>query len=544
MLVTVLWASCALVLCVATASTRNNCRFAVDYSCDDFSTEARIWSYLHDVMHWEAKFASAGIGYDAATGYTYDGHPLDYQTGDLFGEPHLFSAPSKESIHVSMLALAVSGNEHALQFVGGTVADAVRLLQLKMQGYLRFNATYPAYGCFTPWVGFEDQTIKPISGWDDPYRVPGLDNGEWFWSLYAATVALEERGAEYSWLAAQYRAYVDCQRRNARTIFYRGYGLVSAVVTIEDPFDAAKLSDPNNYAHSGSDGGGYLDDPYEGETMTMLLYLFDDSLSDAQRQELWNVKRAKLQPAFFDAGDGSSSGSKVLTVQKGFWFSTHEQWKTLLLPYLSVDIVRHLFSNAEKVRVLDASRKGQPGLYASVNDVTDGSQQIPDYISAAGVDSSSTSLGSIAFQEIQRTDVFTPYASFGLMLHNISAGLCWYNNLLQAPRMQSAFGSTEGINANGTEISPITTWDSKVTTVLAMLGGVGDVVARGLLSEPAGMTTDETAHTSFVRIVTEEHVRAFAAALGTDSGHEVEYSLPSAAVTTDHLSDWQLNCPR
>jgi len=45
-----------------------------------------------------------------------------------------------------------------------------------------------------------------------------------------------------------------------------------------------------------------------------------------------------------------------------------------------------------------------------------------------------------------------------------TTGFCWYNNMLQGPRMQSAFGSTEAINVNGTEISPITTWDSKITT--------------------------------------------------------------------------------
>ncbi len=48
---------------------------------------------------------------------TYDGHPIDYTTGKVAGQPHLFSAASKESIHVALLALALDGNDRALTFV-------------------------------------------------------------------------------------------------------------------------------------------------------------------------------------------------------------------------------------------------------------------------------------------------------------------------------------------------------------------------------------------------------------------------------------------
>ena len=107
--------------------------------------------YLNEVMRWEGKFATAGIAYDELSGYTYDGHPIDYSTGELYGEPHLFSAPSKESIHLGMLALAVSGNPHALLFAGGYDAT-IKLLQTKMNGYMTFNNTYPGYGCFTVYL--------------------------------------------------------------------------------------------------------------------------------------------------------------------------------------------------------------------------------------------------------------------------------------------------------------------------------------------------------------------------------------------------------
>ena len=62
-----------------------------------------------------------------------------------------------------------------------------------------------------------------------------------------------------------------------------------------------------------------------------------------------------------------SPSLSVITVQKGWWFSTHEQWKALLLPYVSDDlpVIKKLFANAEKVRTIDAVVNGSPGLMVS-----------------------------------------------------------------------------------------------------------------------------------------------------------------------------------
>ncbi len=70
--------------------------------------------------------------------------------------------------------------------------------------------------------------------------------------------------------------------------------------------------------------------------------------------------------------------------------------------------------------------------------------------------------------------------------------------------MQGPYGSTEAINVNGTEISPLVTWDSKITTVLAMLGGVSNLVEDGLNSIYATASLDslsvkrEIAYAKFV----------------------------------------------
>jgi len=135
-------------LCLVAGSSASSCRFAKNYQCSDFNDKQKVDEYLDLVVTWEGQFAQPGVAYDPASGYSYDGHPLDYKTGELYGEPHLFSAPSKESIHVGLLALAVSGNEKALKFAGGLDA-ALKVLELKINGYEQFNATYPGFGCFT-----------------------------------------------------------------------------------------------------------------------------------------------------------------------------------------------------------------------------------------------------------------------------------------------------------------------------------------------------------------------------------------------------------
>jgi hypothetical protein len=204
------------------------------------------------------------------------------------------------------------------------------------------------------------------------------------------------------------------------------------------------------------------------------------------------------------------------------------------MPYYSDDlpVVRKVLHNAEVARTADAVISHLPGLLASINDVTNGSQDIPGYISAAGVE-------SIAFEPVSRRDVITPYGSYGIMLTDLSAGLCWYNNMLQGPRMQSKYGSTESINVNGTEICPLTTWDSKITTVLAMLGGVGPIVEEGLRNEKSSMNGFTTLYDQFVNIVSREHALVFGD--GYVHGEHIPVLLPNDVIPSG-LNDWKISC--
>ncbi len=76
--------------------------------------------FLDAVSYWEGNFHANGIGLNTVSGLTYDGSPLDYTSGESIDQPHLFSASSKESIHIGLLALALNGDQRALTFVLNT----------------------------------------------------------------------------------------------------------------------------------------------------------------------------------------------------------------------------------------------------------------------------------------------------------------------------------------------------------------------------------------------------------------------------------------
>ena len=64
--------------------------------------------------------------------------------------------------------------------------------------------------------------------------------------------------------------------------------------------------------------------------------------------------------------DYRTTKGEIVTVQQGFWFSAHEQWKVWSAPYLSNARVRAVFENCERVRSIYSAEKGIPGLRASV----------------------------------------------------------------------------------------------------------------------------------------------------------------------------------
>ena len=70
----------------------------------------------------------------------------------------------------------------------------------------------------------------------------------------------------------------------------------------------------------------------------------------------------------------------------------------------------------------------------------------------------------------------TPYSSFPLILVNRTIGAVWLHNMLYSPAAQNIYGATEATSIDGKIISPVLTWDSKIVTVLAILGGNADII--------------------------------------------------------------------
>jgi len=236
------------------------------------------------------------------------------------------------------------------------------------------------------------------------------------------------------------------------------------------------------------------------------------------RDLLWSNRRrvGKLQAVDFPSRQGP------ITVQRGWWFSSHEQWKFLLLPYAASSVISRVFHNNERARTWASAQNARGGLFASVNDVTKGNEPIPSYISATGVQEA-------AFQKVDRLDVVTPYGAFPTIMANLPIGLGWYLHMLKGPRMQGPFGSTEAVSLNGTRISPLLTWDAKITSVLALASvaafgspartlSVADINARALKNEQL--------YTRFYSIVDGLYSEVFKDL----KGENIPYALPSTPI--------------
>lgn len=179
---------------------------------------------------------------------------------------------------------------------------------------------------------------------------------------------------------------------------------------------------------------------------------------------MWKIKAEHVEPVVYTAADNSK-----MVLQKGFWFSAHEQWKTLQLPYMDIPLVRHLFTNGEFARLENSLQQQLPGLMASVNAPHGVQCDAHPYCSAVGIQ-------ALAEQPIFTETILTPYASFPSILVDSAAGLAWYNHMLAMPRVQTPVGSIESFTNTGKAVAPMATWDAKATTVVAMLGGTGPLL--------------------------------------------------------------------
>ncbi|KAF2191459.1 putative GPI anchored protein [Zopfia rhizophila CBS 207.26] len=494
-----------------------SCRFSPQYSRDDVLTnpDAFVW----DLLYWEGRFHQNNIRYNSANGMTYDGTLLDPGTGlNNLGGLHPFSAASKESLHIMVLAHCIAGDPLAARFFSPekpeqAAAIAFDIMQKKLEAYLKFNQTYPGFGGFLPWFVSNETDIRPTSDWVN--RVPALDNGELLWAVYGVIEALDSsENSKYQRLAKQWQVWLDYAKHTSAEVFYNGTGRVCAVTSISNQ------SNPiGGFNQSYTcEGNNTLNDPYEGELFNWWLHLFSPSLTVTDKSDLWATKRPQLVSV--DWHSNASIGD--ITVQRGYWFSSHEQWKILELPYLDVPLIKRLYHNAERVRTCNAYLTKNPGMYASVNNITDSTGQILGYISNAGIP-------SISSQTVQELNVITPYSVFPTILFNQSVGLIWWKNMVDGKGMQNPYGSTESERIDGNGISSFVSWDSKITTIAAILGGVQNLVREKMKRDGV--------YQEFLDVSQREHERVFGSNL---KGDEVELCLPEAKVpVTGAVMDYE-----
>ena len=91
-----------------------DCFFAQKYSDSDLFDEEKREMFIGEIMKWDGLFHGDQVGIDFQSGLTYDGCPVDWETGDVLSQRlHTWSAASKESLHINMVTLYLTGNRYA-----------------------------------------------------------------------------------------------------------------------------------------------------------------------------------------------------------------------------------------------------------------------------------------------------------------------------------------------------------------------------------------------------------------------------------------------
>ena len=108
-------------------------------------------------------------------------------------------------------------------------------------------------------------------------------------------------------------------------------------------------------------------------------------------------------------------------------------------------------------------------MYASVTGPARTNAENMDYYSDCGIQ-------SISFNPVNHELMVTPYSVFPVLLVNRTVGATWLHNMLYSPSGQTIYGGLEATSIDGKLISPVLTWDSKITTVLAIMGGNSDII--------------------------------------------------------------------
>ncbi|MBN9414399.1 MAG: hypothetical protein J0I12_03130 [Candidatus Eremiobacteraeota bacterium] len=473
--------------------------FAKKYTTAEILNDAaKAQSFQDEFLKGEADYFEQC--HDPRSGIVYDGLNLDAQTGKVAGVRN-WSAPSKECLDLGLCIKALQGDEKAVQVVGrGDAArakeEALKLLDQKMGAYQEFQRENPRYAGFLPWYFINGGKIEATPDWQG--KIPGLDNGEWMWTMLTAEKALKEAGAEQ--LASKYQAYNQQLMDNVTKVFYdpRGVACRGDVRITENGYEAL---------HRGAFMTGEHG-VHEGCMLIHYLTLFGKDLPPGASDKIWDdIKMKRVE-------------SKHGTTWQGFWGSAHESWAYLFLPFRDHQGYQNLHRIREEVRVNNAVERGYPGLATSTNGPRGG------YLSDCGIE-------GIGTQPVKSNDTFAVYGCFPLLLEFSQKvgpgnfGLAWLHNMLTAPRMQGPLGGGESGSNDGEAFSAMKTTDGTHPSLLGMMGG--------LEKETAAVMREKGVYDKFMARIDSEYRETF----GSRPLKEPKpFVAPRAQVPQQHLGEY------
>lgn len=473
--------------------------FAKKYTTAEILNDgAKAQAFQDEFLKSEASYFEQC--HDPRSGMVYDGLNLNSQTGQVAGVRN-WSAPSKECLDLGLCIKALQGDEKAVQVVGRgdaarAKAAALELLDKKLSAYQEFQQQNPRYAGFLPWYFIHADKVEATPDWKG--KIPGLDNGEWMWTMLTAEKALSDAGAGE--LAGKYKAYNQTLIDNVTKVFYdpRGVACRGDVRITENGYEAL-----NRGAFMTGEHG-----VHEGCMLIHYLTLFGKDLPAGAADKIWDdIKMKRVE-------------SKHGTTWQGFWGSAHESWAYLFLPFRDHKGYQDLHRIREEVRVNNAVQRGYPGLATSTNGPRGG------YLSDCGIE-------GIGTQPVRSNDTFAVYGCFPLLLEFSEKvgpgnfGLAWLHNMLTAPRMQGPLGGGESGTNDGEAFSAMKTTDGTHPSLLGIMGG--------LEKETAAMMKERGVYDKFMARIDSEYRESF----GSKPLREIKpFVAPRAQVPQHHLGEY------
>ena len=484
-----------------TALNFAECRSGPSYDWTNLSTDPSTQdAYVAASLQWDGRFAAVGRGTTAA------GLTCDHVSTDENGKPTTvgrYTAASKESLHIGMLALIVNRHPLAWHWMAGALAEenkqssssnstdmptkqaaiagAIARLTLIAHSYEKFHLLCPGCGGFIPWIGVTDvgfATPSQLTKLKPKLSLPALDNSQLAWSMIAVVEALTNFGtAETATLATRFQTCVTRMQESAAILFLNPNGRVASSAKINN------ISQPMS-ANNRVIGPGKLGDPWEGELMLFFMHLLAKNTTAGSLvypSKIWRpVENSVHSPngaysiVAYNGPNGNSAGmlpNGSISVQRGWYFSTHELWKILVLPYLDVPLASRLIKQGERARTWDAKLNKRGGMQGAAYTASPNS-----VYSNFGIASIATTHNTMADDK----QMVTGYGTYPLILVDRGAGLNWHRATASRPLMQSRLGCLEATRSSDAAVALKHSWDTKVTTNLAMLGGLGSLLGQFL----------------------------------------------------------------